>query len=126
MTIAEAIVEYLRLEVVPGIAGKSELTAAILNGALRAGRKRVAEKISNLEILKSFGVTDEQGNADPEVAADFADGFFEGREKVSFSLAQILKALTGIESTSPLLQDKLTFTKKDAETFIELLKKSNI
>lgn len=125
MNIAEAIVEYLRIEVVPGIAGKSELTAAILNGALRAGRKRVAEKISNMELLKSFGVTDEHGNVNADTVREFFDGAFEGRDKISASVAELFKAATGVESSSDLLAGQLTFTRDDVAKFMNILSRGD-
>ena len=121
MKVSEAVVAYLQSEIVPHIAGESELTAAILNGAMRAGRKRLADKLGDLEMLKAFGVTDESGNADPEFFREFMEGMFEGRDRVSVSLADILKMATGIESASPLLADKLTFTKSDSDKFLSYL-----
>lgn len=121
MKVSEAVVAYLQSEIVPHIAGESELTAAILNGAMRAGRKRLADKLGDMEMLRSIGITDESGNADPEFFREFMEGMFEGREKVSVSLAELLKLATGVESASPLLADKLTFTKGDADKFLSYL-----
>ena len=121
MQVSEAVFEYLKSEIVPHIAGESELTSAILNGALRASRKRIAEKISQNEIIRNSGFLDENGYADPEMVKEFAAGMFEGREKVSISLSEIVKIFTGVESSSPLLAGTISFTSADAEKFIALL-----
>lgn len=121
MKVSEAVVAYLQSEIIPHIAGESELTAAILSGAMRAGRKRLADKLGDMEMFRAFGVTDESGNADPEFFREFMEGAFEGREKVSVSMAELLKMATGVESASPLLADKLTFTKGDADKFLSYL-----
>ena len=121
MQVSEAIFEYLRSEIVPHIAGESELTSAVLNGVLRASRKRIAEKISQSELIRKSGLLDANGCADPEVVKEFATGMFDGREKVSVSLAELVKMVTGVESTSPLLHGKISFTSADAEKFIALL-----
>ena len=89
---------------------------------MRVGRRRIADKIGNFELLHAFWVTDEEGNADLDMVQEFMDGVFEGREKVRVSLAELVKTLLGVESNSPLLADKLTFTKTDADRFIELLR----
>lgn len=121
MQVSEAVLEYLKSEIVPHIAGDSEMTAAILSGMLRASRKRIAEKISQNEIIRNSGFLDENGCADPEMVKEFAAGMFEGREKVSISLAELVKMVTGVESSSPLLQGKISFTVADADKFIALL-----
>ena len=121
MKVSEAVVEYLRTDIIPHIAGESELTAAILNGALKAGRKRIAEKIGNIELLSALQVVDQQGNADREVVKDFVDGMFDGRDKISVTLAEIVKAVTGVDSNSQLLADKISFNRSDADKFIALL-----
>lgn len=121
MQVSEAVFEYLKSEIVPFIAGDSEMTAAILSGMLHASRKRIAEKISQNEILRISGFLDGNGCADPEMVKEFANGMFEGREKVRMSLAELMKMVTGVESSSPLLQKKIIFTAADAEKFIALL-----
>jgi hypothetical protein len=123
MNIAEAFIEFAKTEILPGLAGGSDFTAAVLNGALRAGKKRIAEKFNDAEIFKAFGVVDQNGSADVEAVADFFDGAFEGREKISLSLAELLKMATGVDSSSELLAGKVHFTKNDAEKFLELLRK---
>lgn len=121
MQVSEAIFEYLKGELIPHIAGDSEMTAAILNGVLRASRKRIAGAVSQNELIRNLGLLDADGRADPEMAKEFFAGMFDGREKVSITMAEIVKLLTGVESSSVLLQDKLTFTAADAEKFIALL-----
>ena len=121
MQVSEAVFEYLKSEILPHIAGESELTSAILNGALRASRKRIAEKISQNELIRNSGLLDADGCADPEMVKEFAAGMFDGREKVSISLAELVKMFTGVESSSPLLQGKISFSSADAEKFIALL-----
>ena len=123
MEVSQAIVSYIQTEVIPGIAGRSELTAAILNGVLNASRKKIAEKVGSLELLQSLGVTGSDGSADPEVLKDFVEGMFQGRDSVSVNMAEVVKILTGVESASPLLQGKLTFRKADGEKFLEYLNK---
>lgn len=121
MKVSEAIVEYIRSEIIPHVAHGSELTEALLSGILRAGRKRIAEKISSNTMLQSFGLLDSDGNANPEMIREFAEGLFEGRDKISVSLAELVKKVTGVDSDSDLLKDKLTFSREDAGKFIELL-----
>jgi hypothetical protein len=123
MNLAEAVIEYLRVEVVPRIAGESGFTAAVLSGALRTGKKRIAEKIESYSMLSALGVTDEQGNADADAVADFFDGAFEGREKINAPFAELFKIATGVESESELLEGDLIFTRKDADKFLEILKR---
>lgn len=121
MKLTEAMIVYFQSELMPHLVGDSEIGSALLNGAMRVGRKRIADKIGNFELLRAFGITDEEGNADLDMVREFMDGVFDNREKVRVSLAEVLKLLIGVESESPLLADKLTFTKNDAEKFIELL-----
>ena len=121
MKVSEAVFEYLKSEIVPHIAGDSEMTAAILSGMLRASRKRIADKISQNELIRNSGLLDANGCADPEMVKEFAAGMFEGREKISVSLAELVKMVTGLESSSPLLQGKISFTSADADKFIALL-----
>ena len=121
MQVSEAIFEYLKSELIPHIAGDSEMTAAILNGVLRASRKRIAGAVSQNELIRNLGILDANGCADPEMVKEFAAGMFDGREKVSISLAELVKMFTGVESSSPLLQGKISFTSADAEKFIALL-----
>lgn len=123
MQVSEAIVEYIKAEIIPVVAGGSELTGAILAGALRAGRKRIAGSVAESELLRSFGIVDASGNADTEMVKDFVEGAFEGRDKISVSLAEVMKVVTGVDSSSELLQRKLSFSKGDADKFIELLKR---
>jgi hypothetical protein len=123
MNISDAIYEYLRTEIIPMIAGESELTAGLLNGALRVGRKKISLKFKDNSILKSFGLVDESGNIDKENVKEFFDGVFDGKEKYNVSLAEILKTATGISSDSELLQGELKFSREDAEKFLLLLSK---
>ena len=123
MKVSDAIIEYLKAEVIPHIAGESDFTAAVINGALRTGKKKISEKISSFSVLEQLGVCDHDGNIDPDAAKEFVDGFFEGREKVGISLSEIMKSLTGIECESELLAGKLNFTRKDGEKLLELLKR---
>lgn len=123
MKVSEAIVEYLNAEIIPNIAGDSEMTAAILSGALKASKNKITEKINSWELLKTLGAIDQGGNAAPEVFENFLTGMFEKKEKVSTSLAEIVKVLTGVDSSSSLLQGKLSFSLDDAQKFLDLLKK---
>lgn len=124
MNITDAIIEYLRTEIVPFVAKDSALTGGLLNGALRAARRKIADKISgNSQLLQSLDITDEEGNIDVENAREFFDGMFEGTDDITVSLAEILRAATGLESDAEMLKDKLRFTKADAEKFLALLTK---
>ena len=123
MNIQDAIYEFAKQEVIPMIAKKSELTAGILNGVLRAGRKKITVKLSDNSTLKAIGIVDEEGNIDKDILEDFFEGVFEQKQTVSVTLADLLKAATGIESDNDLLQDMLSFTKADAENFLNLLSK---
>ena len=121
MNTADAIYEYLKSEVVPMIAGDSEITAAIINGALRASRKKFAPKLTGNPLLQAIGVSDESGAVDVEAFREFADGMFDGKDRVSVSLSELLKLATGFETESPLLAGELTLTRADADRFLELL-----
>lgn len=123
MEVSQAIVSYIQSEVIPGIAGHSELTGAILNGVLNASRKKIAEKVGSMEMLQNLGITGTDGRADPEVLKDFIDGMFQGRDSVSVNMSEVVKILTGVESSSPLLQGGIVFRKADGEKFLEYLKK---
>ena len=123
MNTADALYEFLKSEVVPMLAGSSEMTAAIINGALRASRKKLTPKLTGNSMLQAIGLSDESGEVDPEVFGDFVDGMFEGKEKVSVTITELLKLATGVESESPLLAGALTFTRADADKFLELLRR---
>ena len=123
MNTADAIYEYLKAEVVPAIAGDSEITGAIITGALRASRKKFAPKLTGNSMLQAIGIADEAGEVDAEVFGDFIDGMFDGKEKVSVTIAELLKLATGVESESPLLAGELTLTRADADKFLELLRR---
>ena len=121
MKTADAIYEYMRTEIVPMIAGESELTGALINGALRAGRKRIADKLADNPTMQALGLIQANGEADPETFKEFADGVFDGRERLSLSVADMLKYATGAEIHSELLQSKLHFTRSDVDSFLSLL-----
>jgi hypothetical protein len=124
MNITDAVIEYLRTEIVPLVAKDSALTGGILNGALRSARKKLSGKInSNSQILQALDITDEEGNINVENAREFFDGMFEGSDDIAVSLAEILRTATGLESDAEMLKDKLHFTKSDAEKFLALLTK---
>jgi hypothetical protein len=123
MRFSEAVIEFLRSEVVPHIAGDSEMTAAILSGALRAGRKRIASTFENSDFVKIAGLADLNGSSDPAAVKDFLDGMFDGRDKISISLAEMVRIATGVESSSPLLANKISFTRADADRFLAILSK---
>jgi hypothetical protein len=122
MNTADALYEYMRTEIVPMIAGESELTGAIINGALRAGRKKITGKLAENGTLHALGLVKPNGEADPDMFKEFADGVFDGREKLTLSIADMLKYATGIELHSELLQSKLHFTRADADSFLSLLR----
>lgn len=123
MKFSDAIVVYIRDHVIPNVAGDSEFTAALLSGALNSGKKRFAASLGKMDLLKKFGFVDQNGNADPEMVKDFVEGFFENREKVCVSLAEIVKFITGVDSSSPLLDGRIAFTRDDSNAFLDLLKK---
>lgn len=123
MNIADALYEFARTEIVPMVAGESELTAGLLNGVLRASRKKININIAGNSMLKAIGIVKENGELDAERLKDFFDGVFEGKEMLPVSLADLLKATTGISSDNELLQDKLKFTRGDAERLLSLLGK---
>lgn len=123
MNTADAVYEFLKMEVVPVVSGGSEFTAAIINGALRAGKKKLTAKLADNPLLQATGIVNSQGVIDQESFAEFADGMFDGKDSISISLAEMIKFATGVESASPLLEGKLKFTRSDADKFLELLKK---
>ena len=120
----DAVYEFLKSEVVPVIAGESELTGAILNGALRASKKKIADKFSTgSTVLQSLGMVREDGELNLETLRDFTEGMFEKKESISVSMAEIIKLATGVDSDNDLLKGKLTLTKSDAEKLLALLAK---
>lgn len=123
MKVSDAVAEFLKQEVIPHIAGESSFTAALLNGALNAGKKKFFANSGTPEIFTALGIADQNGNIDAGVIKDFVDGAFGSGSKVDVSLAELLKLATGVESASPLLQGRLTFTRSDADKFLELLRR---
>lgn len=124
MQISDAVFEYLKQEIAPLVAGESEITAGCLKGALRSARKKLSGSISSYNgLLQAIDLVDDKGEIKIENVREFIDGAFEDREVLRVSLAEILKAATGLESDSELLQDKLKFTRADAEKFLALLTK---
>lgn len=121
MNIADALYEYARAEIVPMIAGESEFTAGLLNGVLRASRKKLNIKVADNSMLKAIGIVQDNGEIDTESLRDFFDGVFEGKENLSVSLADLLKAATGISSDNELLQDRIKLTRSDADRLMDLL-----
>lgn len=121
MNITDALYEYAKAEIIPMVAGESELTAGLLAGALRASRKKINIKIADNSMLKAIGLVGEAGEIDTEVLRDFFDGAFEGRENMPVSLAELLKMATGIDSENELLQGRIKFTRADADRLLELL-----
>ena len=123
MNTADALYEYLKSEVVPMIAKDSDFLGGILNGALRMGRKRLAEKLGDSTLLKATGLLNENGEISAEMFREFADGMFEGKDFVPLSLAEVLKLLTGVDSDSDLLKSRLKLTRADADKLLELLQR---
>lgn len=121
MNITDALYEYAKSEIVPMIAGDSPLTAGLINGALRASRKKINIQIADNAMLKAIGIVQDNGEIDQESLRDFFDGVFEGRENLPVSLADLLKTATGISSDSELLQDTIKFTRADADRLLDLL-----
>ena len=121
MNITDAIYEFAKTEIIPMIAGESELTAGLLNGVLRASRKKVSVNIADNSMLKAIGIIQESGEVDTESLKDFFDGVFESKEIFSVSLKDLLKTVTGIDSDNELLRDKITFTRSDAERLMNIL-----
>lgn len=121
MNITDALYEYAKTEIVPMIAGDSPLTAGLINGALRASRKKINIQIADNAMLKAIGIVQDNGEIDQESLRDFFDGVFEGRENLPVSLADLLKTATGISSDSELLQDTIKFTRADADRLLDLL-----
>lgn len=138
MNLVDAMYEYLKKEIIPLVSGDSEFTGALLNGALRTGRKKLAGKLGTPAILQSLGLVAEDGGVDAETFGEFADGFFEDRDVVALPVSDIIGTLTGVDTESPLLgemlkllpgvdpgvlDDKLKFTRADADKFLELLRR---
>lgn len=121
MNITDALYEFAKSEIIPMIAGESELTAGLLSGALRASRKKISVQISDNSMLKAIGLIQDNGEIDSEVLRDFFDGAFENREVLPVSLADLLKTATGITSDNELLQGKIKITRADADRLLELL-----
>lgn len=121
MNTEEAVYEFIKNEIIPHISRGSEMTAAILSGALRARKKQIAEKLSSSPAIQALGFLKENGSIDKEAAAEFAAGMFDGRDKVTVTVAEIVKASTGLELHSELLQDRLHFTRADIDKFLSLL-----
>ena len=121
MNITDALYEFAKTEVIPMIAGESEFTAGLLNGVLRASRKKVSVNIADNSMLKAIGIIQESGEVDTESLKDFFDGVFERKEIFSVSLKDLLKTVTGIDSDNELLRDKITFTRSDAERLMNIL-----
>lgn len=121
MNITDALYEYAKSEIVPMIAGDSPLTAGLINGALRASRKKINIQIADNAMLKAIGIVQDNGEIDQESLRGFFDGVFEGRENLPVSLADLLKTATGISSDSELLQDTIKFTRADADRLLDLL-----
>lgn len=120
MKISDLLFEFIRREIIPSVSKESSFTGALLNGALRAGRKKINVTL-NSPILTGLGLISEDGEVDAETAAEFIRGMFEGRETVVVPVAEVVKMATGLESESPLLKGELTLTRSDAEKLIALL-----
>lgn len=127
MNISDALYAFVRNEIVPSLAAESEFTASLVNGALRAGKKKLAGKLSDSTLMRTFGFTDDAGNIVPETFREFADGMFEGKEAIAVPVVELLKIATGISidmETFPfayLLEGNLKLSRQDAEKFISLL-----
>ena len=121
MNIPDALYEYAKSEIVPMVAGESELMSGLLNGVLKASKKKIAGKLSDNQMLSNIGLLKDNGEIDIETVRDFFDGVFESRENLPISLADILKAVTGISSDNEMLQDKIKFTRADADRVMDLL-----
>jgi hypothetical protein len=121
MNISDAIYEYAKTEIIPVIANGSDFTAGLVNGILRAGRKKISVKISDNSMLKAVGIVKDDGNVDAETLKEFIEGVFDERTEMPITLADLLKATTGIDSDNELLQDKIKITRADAEKLIELI-----
>lgn len=121
MNIADALYEFARTEIIPMIAGESQFTAGLLNGVLRASRKKITVQVADNSMLKAIGLVQDNGEIDQETLKDFFDGVFENNDVLPISLADILKAATGISSDNELLQDKLKITRADADKLMNLL-----
>lgn len=124
MNIVDALYEYAKAEIIPMIAAESEFTAGLLNGVLRTGRKKISVNVADNSMLRQLGFIQEDGQIDHEAMQEFIDGFFDGKESMPVSLAEVLKTLTGIDSENELLARKIKFTKADANRLLELLSRS--
>ena len=123
MNIQDAIYEFARQEIIPMIAGESELTAGLLNGVLRASRKKIAINLTENSMLKAVGFVNENGDIDNEVVKDFFDGVFENRDCIPVSLADMVQTITGIKSDNELLKDRIKITRADADRLLDMISK---
>ena len=123
MNIQDAIYEFAKQEIIPMIAGESELAAGLLNGVLRASRKKIAINVSENSMLKTIGFVNDDGNIDSEVVKDFFDGVFDNRDCIPVSLAELVQALTGIKSDNELLKDRIKITRSDADRLLDMISK---
>jgi hypothetical protein len=123
MNTADAVYEYLKTEVLPMVSSNSEFIGGVLNGALRAGRKRLTAKLNDVSILHVMGLIKDNGEVDAESFREFASGMFEQKESIPVTLAEMLKILTGVDSDSDLLKSRLILTRADADKFLELLQR---
>lgn len=123
MNTSDALYEYLKSEVVPMIARDSEFLGGVINGALRTGRRKLAEKLSGNALLQMTGIVDENGEVNADMFREFADGMFDGKDFVPLSLAEMVKLMTGVDSDSDLLKSRLKLTRADADKFLELLQR---
>lgn len=121
MKISDLLFEFVKREIIPSVSKESSFTGALLNGALRAGRKKINVTLDS-PLLTGLGLVSEDGEIDGEVATEFIHGMFEGRETVVIPVAEVVKMATGIESESPLLKGELTLTRADAEKLLALLR----
>lgn len=134
MNVSEALMEYIKTEIIPVVSGGSEMASAIMSGALRASKRRIAANPTVNNLLQTLGVQDDAGNVDNELVTEFLQGMFEGRENISVSYADLIKAMTKKDVTPiaevinayteiDLINDKVTFSPADAEKFMALLKR---
>ena len=121
MNISDALYEYAKSEIVPVIARGSDFAAGLVNGILRAGKKKISVKFSDNSMLRSIGIVNEDGSVDAETLREFIEGVFDGRTEMPITLADLLKATTGITSDNELLQDRIKITRADAEKLLELI-----
>lgn len=134
MNVSEALMEYIKTEIIPVVSGGSEMASAIMSGALRASKRRIAANPTVNNLLQTLGVQDDAGNVDNELVTEFLQGMFEGRENISVSYAELIKTMTQKDVTPiaevinaytgiDLINDKVTFSPADAEKFMALLKR---